>query len=448
MFLGYQRLVLDTDVWKLAWNRCLSWPMFLWTVAWWDYALFAWSAEFMDVSITTTLYQTWPVLMVALTGWLFRQEARYRRIGPVVYFAFFLAVGGVAVVILSKSDAFSAITGESASTPPLHFALGIFLAFAAACTTAMSAFGFRWTVDFARALPDTLGHSEGSREVFAVMLGILLCNLIAIPFMAIVGLARNEPVALATLMSGLTLVPFMSVIAVLSWRIGNLTTERLGVNVISYFTPLLSLTLLLLFGQVGDVSLTFLFVGAGIIVSANLLVFIQDRSDSQSYGVKSEDVSDVNDLIVSGESDTVEFKSSLRTNLHTLKNDPRMEFAALKTLAAFLNTNGGTLVIGVSDDHNPVGIAVDKFQNEDRMSLHLRNIVNSRTGPLAMSCIHASFNNFEGFRVMVIRCDPSTQPVYVDEGNDGEKFYIRTGPSTTELSISEANSYINDRFRS
>jgi len=34
----------------------------------------------------------------------------------------------------------------------------------------------------------------------------------------------------------------------------------------------------------------------------------------------------------------------------------------------------------------------------------------------------------------------------VKDENKKERFYIRTGPSTTELSISEAQEYIKQRF--
>lgn len=43
-------------------------------------------------------------------------------------------------------------------------------------------------------------------------------------------------------------------------------------------------------------------------------------------------------VIASGESDLVEFKSTLRVNLHTGKRDSRIELSVLKTLAGFLRT--------------------------------------------------------------------------------------------------------------
>jgi len=161
-----------------------------------------------------------------------------------------------------------------------------------------------------------------------------------------------------------------------------------------------------------------------------------------------EEPTEVLDLIrvaTNGESEAVEFKSTLRTNLHTGSKDPRMELAVLKSIAAFLNTNGGTLVIGVSDDGSPVGIQVDGFENEDRMALHLVNIIKSRLGIQAMTGVHIHFDDLDSQRIMVIACARASAPVFVKDNNT-ERFYIRTGPSTTELSPSQALDYIQQRF--
>jgi hypothetical protein len=85
-------------------------------------------------------------------------------------------------------------------------------------------------------------------------------------------------------------------------------------------------------------------------------------------------------LLSSSESSTLEFKSSLRVNLFTNQPDPKIEHAALKTIAAFLNTHGGTLVIGVNDQKEPVGIQRDAFSSEDKMDQHLANILRDRIG--------------------------------------------------------------------
>ena len=68
--------------------------------------------------------------------------------------------------------------------------------------------------------------------------------------------------------------------------------------------------------------------------------------NQEALGVKAENERlEVEHLITLGESDTLEFKSTLRTNLKTGEKDKRMEKAVLKTLVAFLNSEGGTLLI-------------------------------------------------------------------------------------------------------
>lgn len=157
-------------------------------------------------------------------------------------------------------------------------------------------------------------------------------------------------------------------------------------------------------------------------------------------------VIDLGSLLNGGESGGVEFKATLRTNLHTGARDPKMELMALKTIAGFLNASGGTLAVGVLDDGNPMGLDADGFENEDKMALHLVNIVKSRLGSAALTQIHTHFEDHDEFRVMLVRCPASATPIFVKDG-DVERFYVRTGPSTTELSPSQTHEYLKQRFK-
>jgi predicted HTH transcriptional regulator len=145
-------------------------------------------------------------------------------------------------------------------------------------------------------------------------------------------------------------------------------------------------------------------------------------------------------------SDQVEFKSTLRINIHTGQKDPRMETAVLKTIAGFLNTRGGRLIVGVRDDGTPVGIEADQFESEDKMGLHLVNLVNGRMGPQTMAFLHVRFDEYEDRRVMMIECRKSPKPVFLKNG-ETEYFYIRTGPSTTQLTPSQTQEYIQQWWR-
>lgn len=155
----------------------------------------------------------------------------------------------------------------------------------------------------------------------------------------------------------------------------------------------------------------------------------------------------IGELALQGESPYLEYKGALRTNLHTKQSDPRIELSALKTIAGFINsTTGGTLLIGVSDDGLPIGIHEDGFANEDKMLLHLDNLIRDRLGAKHVMYIHPHFEDFEDVRVLAIECSPGASPVFVKDGST-ERFYIRMGASTFELRASETHDYVKERFR-
>lgn len=154
---------------------------------------------------------------------------------------------------------------------------------------------------------------------------------------------------------------------------------------------------------------------------------------------------DIEALVASGEGVHIEFKSTLRVNLHTGEKDPKMELAILKTIAGFLNATGGTLVVGVSDDGETVGLAPDGFANEDKMDLHLGNLLKNRIGSQFAMYIHPRFEDRDDERVLIVGCWPSNSPVFVKDGKN-EHFFVRNGASTAELTPSETQSYIKQRY--
>jgi hypothetical protein len=151
--------------------------------------------------------------------------------------------------------------------------------------------------------------------------------------------------------------------------------------------------------------------------------------------------------IMGGESLQVEFKSTLRTNLHTKNKDSKMEHTVLKTFAAFLNSyDGGTLFIGVDDNKQAIGIDVDGFPNEDKMELFLISKIKSSLGGAGvMVNIKIRFEDFQNKRILVAEVDPHDGPVYLMI-NQNEEFYIRVGASTESLGHREAYSYTRKRW--
>lgn len=154
----------------------------------------------------------------------------------------------------------------------------------------------------------------------------------------------------------------------------------------------------------------------------------------------------VMELISRGEGNTLEFKSTLRTNIHTSKPDKRIEHAAAKTIVAYLNSDGGCLLIGVSDDGAIPGIEADNFQSNDKFNQHFSNIISHNIGNEFLPYINPELIRVCGRFVLKVDCTPSDRPVFLkDDGK--EEFYVRSSATSLEISGSKLVEYINGRFK-
>ena len=151
-------------------------------------------------------------------------------------------------------------------------------------------------------------------------------------------------------------------------------------------------------------------------------------------------------IIVKGESPKLEFKSSIRTNLHTNMFDKNMEFSILKTICAYLNTEGGTLIVGVSDNGEILGLEKDAFPSNDKLKLHIGNMLKEHIGPQFRPFIDYELFAIDDKHILKIECLPSTKRVFLKQ-NSEEEFYIRNGPATAKLSGNALIDYISHRFK-
>jgi type I restriction enzyme R subunit len=159
------------------------------------------------------------------------------------------------------------------------------------------------------------------------------------------------------------------------------------------------------------------------------------------------------ELIKRGESKTLEFKSTLRWNLKENRQDDRgVTYAVLKTIAAFLNTEGGDLLIGVADDGAIVGIEKDQIEHDDKFMRHLAQVVRNGLGDRAGTCIDPKCQVVQGKTICVVSCRRSPEPVFLKwkglEATAEGDFYVRSGPGTVKLSPESAREYIRMRFDS
>ncbi len=153
-------------------------------------------------------------------------------------------------------------------------------------------------------------------------------------------------------------------------------------------------------------------------------------------------------LIGVGESDTVEFKSSLRWDHRQKKCNKALEAVILKTIAGFLNHHGGDLLIGIADDGSIVGLEDDyttlRKKDRDGFELLLMQLIKNSLGGDVCTLLHAVFQEIEGSDVCRVLIESSERPVYVQyEGKS--RYFVRTGNSTHELDTKEALDHITQR---
>lgn len=157
-------------------------------------------------------------------------------------------------------------------------------------------------------------------------------------------------------------------------------------------------------------------------------------------------------LIQRGESGTLELKSTARMNLQTGKRDPRIELVIAKTVAGFMNAEGGTLLVGVADDGAIHGLDDDyatlNRPNRDGFELWLADYLGDRLGRTALSTLDVTFEAVDGKDICRLDVQRGERPVFLARpgGSRTADFYVRMGNATRQLLTDEALEYTESRF--
>jgi len=160
------------------------------------------------------------------------------------------------------------------------------------------------------------------------------------------------------------------------------------------------------------------------------------------------------ELINKGETSNIEFKSTLRVNLHTSSPDKKMEHSCMKTLAAFANSSGGVLFIGVDDAKEILGLEHDlkSFGNKkdlmDEFQKHLDNIIEQYFTNAFFSLVQISFPLVNEKTICMLEVKRSQKQIILNNKADGNKqeFFIRRSASTKALEATEMIEYIKSNW--
>lgn len=147
------------------------------------------------------------------------------------------------------------------------------------------------------------------------------------------------------------------------------------------------------------------------------------------------------------ESNTLEFKETLCWCIKERQKKSYIEQAVMKTIAAFLNTDGGTLLIGVRDDNSIRGIEEEincVFQgSRDKFMLHFENILKRDLSEMVFPYVHEKPEHLLDRTVLRVDVERSSEPCYYGKE---EKFYVRRNPKTAELTGRKMVNFISERF--
>lgn len=149
----------------------------------------------------------------------------------------------------------------------------------------------------------------------------------------------------------------------------------------------------------------------------------------------------VTDLIAQGESATLEFKSSFEWDMRQDMHVPQLSEMCIKTVAAFLNSSGGTLLVGVADDGSIVGLEQDiarAHNSLDGLQLKMMRKFTEHIGTEFSGLIDIHFETVDDQTTAVVNVQKASRPAFVKK-ND---FYIRSANATRQLSTAEALEYI------
>jgi serine/threonine protein kinase len=162
------------------------------------------------------------------------------------------------------------------------------------------------------------------------------------------------------------------------------------------------------------------------------------------------DETEIDELVSLGENGRVEFKASLRYDYCTRETNLVLQKVVAKTVAGFMNSEGGRLLIGVTDAREVVGIEPDfrtlrSKPDLDGWELAFTQAMANHIGEDAAACLSLRFAATPGGTVAVVRCTPRSKPTWVTDG-ETRMFFTRVGNSTRPLPSAFAHAYIDETW--
>jgi predicted HTH transcriptional regulator len=156
----------------------------------------------------------------------------------------------------------------------------------------------------------------------------------------------------------------------------------------------------------------------------------------------------VSELIELGEGFSLEFKATWQWDIERKQANRILRLMCLKSVASFLNCEGGILLIGVKDDGSIYGLSNDLRLANGSLDIFQQQVMTAISKTMSLSAAHSVHLRFEKVLdelVCVLDVDPSPEPVFT-ETERGREFYCRVGNMTRSLNPQEAHEYITQHW--
>jgi serine/threonine protein kinase len=157
-------------------------------------------------------------------------------------------------------------------------------------------------------------------------------------------------------------------------------------------------------------------------------------------------------LIAGGESASLEFKQTMRWDTRRQQRNEEVLKGSVKTVCAFLNTGGGTLLIGVADSGEPTGLQDDMQdfsdgETVDNFERKFRAALSKHLSPDPNQLVTLSFPYSNGVQICRVDVIQSPRPVFLGPKGTIPEFFVRIGNASLSLDVRQACDFVLDRWR-
>ena len=202
--------------------------------------------------------------------------------------------------------------------------------------------------------------------------------------------------------------------------------------------------------ELGPMTLLFSFIGGifGIIFGWMRRYVV--RNERLISAMEEELERSLPDIIAGGENERVEFKETLRWNVYENRVDKSLEHVIAKTICGMINHKGGSLLIGVNDSGEIMGLERDyntlKIKSSDGFEQIVTSLIQRYLGASACTYVQSFFSDQNELEICRLIIEPARSPIFLRDANS-TKYFVRTGNSTRELDAQETLKHRESKSR-